>query len=148
MPYSLTFAQPNLYTPFPPAYQYPAYGNPSLMSPLFLPDPQWQIGRESAAAAPVSQPVSGVDTGDLRTMAPVSQNLRTSYIPGIPGYANRQLIVMFRQDVPLQERSRILAMNNCAEIKTSPYSGITLVALPTFMSVKNTAEMFYSLRLS
>lgn len=146
-PYSFASFQPNIYFPVPQTYQYPAYGNTGITNPFFRPDPQWQLGREIIPPAPASQtvPVTGIDTGELRMMPPVNQNImHTSYIPGIAGYVNRQLVLMFRPDVPVQERARVMAMHNCAEIRTSPYSGITLVALPTFMSVKNAAEAFLS----
>jgi len=118
--------------------------NPGLMnSYYFQPDPQWRTGKEATPSPPSTPGLGpGIDTGEIRVMPAASQTAGINYTPGIPGYVSRQLIVMFRPNVPPQEREFVLRRHNCTQIRTSPYAGFTLVALPTLQSVRDTARQF------
>jgi len=106
----------------------------------------WYFGKEitrtGMAPQPVSVPTTGIDSARFMIMPPANQGLGITYHPTIPGFVNRQLIVMFRPDAPLQERMRVLSKYNCQEIRTSQYAGFTLIALPTFLSVFDAQEDF------
>jgi len=118
--------------------------NPYLMDTYYLqPDPQWRTGRAAAPSPPPTPGLGpGIDTGEIRVMPPANQMAGIRYSPGIPGYVSRQLIVMFRPDVPPQERELMFRRHNCTQIRTSAYGGFTLVSLPTFQSVSDTVRQF------
>ncbi len=131
------------YTPANPGSIYTLFNNPGLMSAYFRPDPQWRIGKEATPSPPTTPGMgTGIETGELRIMPSASQRRGVTTSSIVPSYINRQLIVMFRPDVPPQERMAVLNKHNCTEIRTSAYGGFTLVALSTFQSVRDTAEQF------
>lgn len=117
-------------------------GNQGLMDTYyFQPDPQWRTGKEATPSPPPTPGLGpGIDTGEIRVMPPAQQRAGISYTPGIPGYIGGQLIVMFRPNVPAQERESVFRRHNCSHLRTSSYGGFTLVALPTFQSVRDAAR--------
>jgi serine protease len=129
------------YTPSYPASMYTIFSNPVLTNTYFRPDPQWRAGKE-AAPPPLPSPGHrpGFDTGEIRIGSPANKESGIPYSTVVPGYVNRQLIVMFRPEAPPRDRAIVLDKHNLREIRTSPYAGFTLVALPTFQSVRDTME--------
>ncbi|MGA1840396.1 MAG: S8 family peptidase [bacterium] len=141
--YSLPLtSQLPFYTPANPASMYTLFNNPGLASAYLRPDPQWRIGKEVTPSPPPTPGMgTGIETGQLRIGATASQRRGTNSSI-VPSYVNRQLIVMFRPEVPPQERMAVLGKHNCTEIRTSAYGGFTLIALSSFQSVRDTAEQF------
>ncbi|MCL6583587.1 MAG: S8 family peptidase [bacterium] len=98
--------------------------------------------RTAANANPplVDRRTVGIESRQVLYKSSALQTAKFSSVPGIPAYRANQVVVQFVPGTSSSEVGRICARHGYREVYTSPYSGYTILSIPSSIPVIEAAR--------